>query len=111
VRGTLHWVSGDHSISAEVRLYDRLFAKADPTDVEEGSDFKANVNPYSLETLTDARLEPSLADAEPGSMYQFERVGYFCVDTVDSAPGMPVFNLTVPLRDSWAKIEKAQKQK
>ena len=106
VRGTLHWVSADHSIPATVCLYDRLFNKPNPFDVEEGLDFTSNVNPDSLESLTDVRLEPSLGNAEPGSRYQFERLGYFCVDTVDSAPGKLVFNRTVTLRDSWARIEK-----
>jgi len=105
VKGTLHWVSAAHALEAEVRLYDRLFAKANPGDVEEGADFKSNLNPDSLETLTECRVEPSLAGAAPGSRYQFERQGYFCVDP-DSLNGKLVFNRTVSLRDSWAKIEK-----
>jgi glutaminyl-tRNA synthetase len=109
VRGTLHWVSAAHSLPAEVRLYDHLFAKPDPDDVEEGSDFTANLNPNSLEVLTGCRVEPSLAGAAPGSRYQFERQGYFCVDP-DSSDGALVFNRTVALRDTWAKIEKAQKK-
>ncbi|MEA3345287.1 MAG: glutamine--tRNA ligase/YqeY domain fusion protein [Chloroflexota bacterium] len=109
VRGTLHWVSADHSLEAEVRLYDRLFLKADPFDVEEGEDFTANLNPNSLEVLTSCRVEPSLAGAEPGDIYQFERHGYFCVDP-DSTDEKPVFNQTVALRDTWAKIERAQKK-
>ena len=109
VKGTLHWVSAAHSIKAEVRLYDRLFTKANPLDVEEGEDFKSYINPNSLEVLTDCRVEPSLAGAAPGSRYQFMRLGYFCVDP-DSSDGTLVFNRTVPLRDSWAKIEKAQKK-
>ncbi|TEU16268.1 MAG: glutamine--tRNA ligase/YqeY domain fusion protein [Anaerolineales bacterium] len=109
VRGTLHWVSAAHSIPAEVRLYDQLFLKPDPEDVEEGADFTANLNPNSLETLTSCRVEPSLAGAVPGSRYQFERQGYFCVDP-DSSDGKLVFNRTVSLRDTWAKIEKAQKR-
>ncbi|HIE28514.1 TPA: glutamine--tRNA ligase/YqeY domain fusion protein [Candidatus Poribacteria bacterium] len=108
VRGTLHWVSAIHSLEAEVRLYDHLFVKADPEDVEEGSDFKAALNPNSLETLTSCRVEPSLAGAAPGSRYQFLRKGYFCVDP-DSTDGKLVFNRTVSLRDTWAKIQKAQK--
>jgi glutaminyl-tRNA synthetase len=108
VRGTLHWVSAAHALEAEVRLYDHLFAKADPTDVEEGGDFKDNLNPDSLERLTACWVEPSLRDAAPGSRYQFLRQGYFCVDP-DSADGKLAFNRTVPLRDTWAKIEKAQK--
>jgi glutaminyl-tRNA synthetase len=105
VRGTLHWVSADHSLEAEVRLYDRLFSVENPLDVEEGEDFKAHLNPNSLEILTACRVEPSLAGAAPGSRYQFERQGYFCVDP-DSFDGNLVFNRTVSLRDTWAKIEK-----
>jgi glutaminyl-tRNA synthetase len=104
VQGTLHWVSAPHSLEAEVRLYDHLFVKADPEDVEEGSDFKANLNPNSLETLTSCRVEPCLANAEPGSRYQFLRMGYFCVDG-DSSGGKLVFNRIVTLRDTWAKIQ------
>jgi glutaminyl-tRNA synthetase len=110
VRGTLHWVSAAHALEAEVRLYDHLFVKPDPDDVEEGSDFTANLNPDSLETLTSSRVEPSLASATPGSRYQFLRLGYFCVDP-DSSDGALVFNRTVSLRDTWAKIEKAQKKR
>ena len=108
VKGTLHWVSSAHSLPAEVRLYDRLFSKEDPDDVEAGGDFKANLNPDSLEILTSCRVEPSLAEAAPGSRYQFERLGYFCADAVDSSGAALVFNRTVPLRDSWAKIERAR---
>jgi len=111
VKATLHWVSAAHSLEAEVRLYDHLFTKENPDDVEEGFDYKANLNPNSLETLTSCRVEPSLAGAAPGSRYQFERHGYFCVDSVDSSNEMLVFNRTVSLRDSWTKIEKAQKEK
>jgi glutaminyl-tRNA synthetase len=89
-----------------VRLYDHLFARENPDDVEKGSDFKANLNPNSLEVLTSCRVEPSLAGAVPGNRYQFLRLGYFCVDP-DTAEGALVFNRTVPLRDTWAKIEKA----
>lgn len=109
VKGTIHWVSAAHAFPAEVRLYDRLFLKANPVDEEDGGDFKSSLNPNSLETLKPSWVEPSLADAAPGSRYQFERLGYFCVDP-DSAPGALLFNRTVALRDSWAKIEKAQKQ-
>jgi len=109
VRGTLHWVSAAHSLPAEARLYDHLFTKANPDDVEEGADFKANLNPNSLEVLTSCRVESSLADAAPGSRCQFERQGYFCVDP-DSSDGALVFNRTVSLRDTWAKIEAAQKK-
>ena len=107
VRGTIHWVSAPHSLEAEVRLYDHLFTVERPDDPED-ADAMSHLNPRSLERLSSCRLEPSLADAEPGSRYQFERQGYFCVDSVDSAPGRLVFNRTVALRDSWGKIEKAQ---
>ncbi len=105
VRATLHWVSAEHALEAEVRLYDHLFGKEDPTDVEDGADFKDYLNPDSLEILTSCRVEPGLAGAKPGSRYQFERQGYFCVDP-DSSAGKLVFNRTVALRDTWAKIEK-----
>ena len=108
VKATLHWVSAPHSLKAEVRLYDHLFVKANPTGDEQGVDFKTHLNPNSLETLTSCRIEPGLADAAPGSRYQFERLGYFCVDPIDASHGTPVFNRTVTLRDSWAKSEKAQ---
>jgi glutaminyl-tRNA synthetase len=107
VKGTLHWVSAAHALEAEARLYDRLFVNANPGGEKDGPDFKAYFNPKSLETLTSCRVEPSLAGAAPGSRYQFERQGYFCVDTVDSSPGALVFNRTASLRDSWAKIERA----
>jgi len=110
VKATLHWVSAAHSLEAEVRLYDHLFTKENPDDVENGVDFKSNVNPNSLETLLSCRVEPSLAGAAPGSRYQFERLGYFCVD-LDSSVGKLVFNRTVTLRDPWAKIRKAQKNR
>ena len=102
VRATLHWVSALHAVTAEVRLYSHLFATADPGEI--GDDLSAHLNPDSLETLRSCRVEPSLSDAPPGSRYQFERVGYFCADP-DSAPGRPVFNRTVTLRDTWAKIK------
>jgi len=104
VKGTLHWVSAEHSIEAEVRLYNHLFAKENP---DEGEDFRVHLNPDSLEVLKACRLEPSLSGAAPGSRYQFERQGYFCVDP-DSSAGSLVFNRTVTLRDTWAKIQKAQ---
>jgi glutaminyl-tRNA synthetase len=110
VKGTIHWVSAEHALPAEVRLYDHLFVKADPDDVPEGQDYRANLNPHSLQVLKSARVEPSLAGAAPGSRYQFERLGYFCVDSKDSRPGAPVFNRAVTLRDTWAKIEKAQQK-
>jgi glutaminyl-tRNA synthetase len=107
VKATLHWVSAPHAIPAEVRLYDRLFLKEDPEDVEEGEDYKSYLNPNSLETLRGCQIEPSLSGAAHGERYQFERQGYFCVDP-DSSPAMLAFNRTVGLKDSWAKIEKAQ---
>jgi glutaminyl-tRNA synthetase len=105
VKSTIHWVSAEHAVDAEVRLYDKLFTKENPEQVDDGQDFTSNLNPNSLEIIADAKLEPSLANAAPGSRYQFERLGYFCVDP-DSKPGKPVFNRTVPLKDTWAKIEK-----
>ncbi len=105
VKATLHWVSADHSMPAEVRLYDHLFTKEDPGDVEEGKDWKDNINPNSLEILRGCHLEPFLQSAKPGDRVQFERQGYFCVDP-DTTPGNLVFNRTVGLRDTWAKIEK-----
>ncbi len=108
VKGTIHWVSADHAIEAEVRVYDHLFAKADPDDVEEGQTFLDNLNPHSLETISDAKLEPSLASAKAGDRVQFERLGYFYVDPIDSRPDHLVFNRTASLRDSWGKIEKKQ---
>ena len=110
----LHVVKADafqirpHAIDAEVRVYENLFISENPDDVPEGQDFTANLNPKSLEIVTGAKLEPSLAGAEPGSRYQFERLGYFSVDP-DSAVGKTVFNRTVALRDTWAKIEKKSK--
>ena len=105
VKGTIHWVSAPHAVDAEVRLYDRLFSKEDPNDIPEGKSFLDFINPDSLKVLTACKLEPMLAKAEPGSRYQFERVGYFCVDIKDAKPGTPVFNRTVTLKDTWAKIE------
>jgi len=109
VKATLHWVSAAHAVEAEVRLYDRLFMKEDPEEAGENEDFRSNINPHSLEVLTSCRLEPALAGAVPGSRYQFERLGYFCVDPVDSTEGAPVFNRTVPLRDSWARVQRSSK--
>ncbi|HEX5229370.1 MAG TPA: glutamine--tRNA ligase/YqeY domain fusion protein, partial [Bryobacteraceae bacterium] len=107
VKSTIHWVSAEHAVDAEVRLYDTLFTREDPNEVEEGQDFTANLNPNSLEVVS-AKVEPSLAAAKPGDRFQFERLGYFAVDP-DSTPGKPVFNRTVALRDTWAKIEKKSK--
>jgi glutaminyl-tRNA synthetase len=108
VKSTIHWVSAEHAIDAEVRLYENLFTKEDPNQVDEGQDFTANLNPNSLEVVTHAQLEPSLAAAKPSDRFQFERLGYFCAD-LDSTPEKPVFNRTVALRDTWAKIEKKSK--
>jgi glutaminyl-tRNA synthetase len=106
VKATLHWVSAAHAIEVETRLYDRLFLATNPDDVEEGLDFKSNLNPNSLEILKGCFVEQSLADAPPGRTYQFERQGYFCVDPIASQNGKLVFNRTISLRDSWAKIAK-----
>jgi glutaminyl-tRNA synthetase len=109
VKSTMHWVSAAHGLSAEIRLYGNLFAKADPYDLEEGQDVLDNLNPNSVEILTTAKLEPSLANAKLADRYQFERVGYFCLDpdsTPDSTPAHLVFNRTLALKDSWAKLEK-----
>jgi len=108
VKSTIHWVSAEHAVDAEVRLYDNLFSKENPNETEPGQDFTANLNPNSLEIVPAAKVEPSLANVEPGARYQFERLGYFAADK-DSAPGKPVFNRTVGLRDTWAKIEKKNK--
>ena len=110
VKSTIHWVSAAHAIEAEVRLYDNLFAVENPNAVPEGQEFTVNLNPKSLEVVPDAKLEPGLRGAAVGARYQFERLGYFCVDK-DSTPDKLVFNRTVGLRDTWAKIEKAQQGK
>jgi glutaminyl-tRNA synthetase len=104
VKGTIHWVPAQHAIDAEVRLYDRLFKVEEPDQSSEGKTFLDYMNTNSLETVQ-AKLEPCLRDAKAGDRYQFERLGYFCVDTKDSKPGAPVFNRTVTLRDTWAKLE------
>jgi len=105
VKSTIHWVSAAHALDSEVRVYDKLFTKEDPNQVDEGQEFTANLNPQSLEVIADAKVEPSLAGAAAESRYQFERLGYFCVDP-DSKPGRLVFNRTMALKDTWAKIEK-----
>jgi glutaminyl-tRNA synthetase len=110
VKGTLHWVSAAHAAAVEVRLYDHLFEKEDPNDVPAGGDFKDGINANSLQILPNCRVEPGLKAAKPGNRYQFLRLGYFCVDTKHSVPGKPVFNRTVTLRDTWAKIEKKQQR-
>jgi glutaminyl-tRNA synthetase len=111
VKATLHWVSAEHSLEAEVRLYDHLFTKEDPLHLKDRADFKDFINPKSMEILKSAQLEPGLKDAQPGSRYQFERQGYFCIDRADSSGERLVFNRTVTLRDNWAKIQKADKAK
>ena len=111
VRGTLHWVSAPHSLEAEVRLYDYLLVDPDGESEEDSRDFISLLNPDSLQVITDCRVEPSLAEAAPGSRFQFERQGYFCVDARESKAGAPVFNRTVSLRDSWARIEQSQGSK
>ncbi len=111
VKGTLHWVSAAHALEAQVNLYEHLFVKDNPNAAEEGKDFVDYLNPNSLEILENCMIEPSLTAANPGDRYQFERLGYFCVDTKDSAQQSPVFNRIVTLRDTWAKILKAQQQK
>lgn len=108
VKATLHWVSARHALKTEARLYDTLFSVPDPANVEEGADFKDTLNPESLEIVPDCMVEPGLKDAKPGNHYQFERLGYFCVDSKKSEGDSLVFNRTVTLRDTWAKIEKKQ---
>jgi glutaminyl-tRNA synthetase len=110
VKATIHWVSAAHAIPAEVRLYDHLFTKEDPDDLPEGADWKINLNPNSLQTLADCRIEPYLAGTTPGSIYQFERLGYFCVDSAESSRERLLFNRTITLRDTWAKIERGSKK-
>ena len=110
VKGTLHWVSAGHSLPAEVRLYDRLFVKADPEETAGGEDFTAHLNPHSMVTLRESRIEPSVAGDAPGTRYQFERQGYFCSDSVDSTPDALVFNRTVGLRDTWAKVAAKERE-
>jgi glutaminyl-tRNA synthetase len=111
VKGTIHWVSAAHAVEAEVRLYDHLFKSPSPEDAPEGKTYLDNLNPDSLVMLSNAKLEPSLKDAEIASKYQFERVGYFSVD-YDSTSEKPVFNRAVSLKDTWAKVEqKGQKKK
>ncbi len=111
VKATLHWVSAQHAVDAQVRLFDRLFTKENPDEKAEGKTFKDFINPDSLEILNDCKLEPSLAEAKPGSFCQFERLGYFCADAKESTAGSLVFNRTVTLRDTWARIAKRGKQK
>ena len=110
VKSTLHWVSAEHALEAQVRLYDHLFTKENPDQTAEDEDFKSNLNPDSCQILTSCRIEPSLGNAKPLNRYQFERLGYFCVDP-DSSDAKLIFNRTVSLRDTWARIQKAQKKK
>jgi glutaminyl-tRNA synthetase len=110
VKGTLHWVSARHAIDAELRLYEYLFTKADPYDFPEGGSFTDNINPESLQVLKGAKLEPSLKDAEPRESFQFMRQGYFCVDSEDSKTGALVFNRTISLVDTWAKLQKQRRK-
>jgi len=110
VKSTIHWVSANHAVDAEVRIYENLFSKENPNHTEDGQDFTANLNPNSLDVIPHAKVEPSLASATTGSRYQFERLGYFCVDS-DSRPGNTVFDRTVALKDTWAKIEKKQPER
>jgi len=107
VKSTIHWVSAANAVDAEVRVYEHLFTRENPDEAEEGDDFISNLNPNSLEVVAAAKVEPSLANVSAGTRYQFERLGYFCVD-LDSKPGKPVFNRTVALKDTWAKVEKKQ---
>ena len=110
VKATLHWVSAPHAINSEVRLYGNLFTQENPLDVDEGRDFKDYLSPDSLTVLPDAKVEPSLGNARPGERYQFERIGYFCADPEDHTADQPVFNRTVTVRDSWARIQKTRKK-
>ena len=110
VKSTIHWVSAEHAVDAEVRIYENLFSKENPSEVEDGQDVLSNLNPNSLEVISRAKIEPSMSNAEAGGRYQFERLGYFCVDP-DSKPGKPVFNRTVALKDAWARVEKKQGKK
>ncbi len=105
VQGTIHWVSAGHALDCELRLYDRLFTAPNPDAVPEGQDFVAALNPSSLVTVSGAKIEPSVVTDPPGTRYQFERTGYFISDPVDSRPGRLVYNRTVALRDSWAKVK------
>ena len=109
VKSTIHWVSAAHALDSEVRLYETLFTKENPNEVEEGQEVTANLNPNSLEVLSGGKVEPSLRDAAAGARYQFERLGYFCVDP-DSASGNLVFNRTIGLRDTWSKIQRREKK-
>ena len=106
VKATLHWVSAEHAIDAEIRLYDRLFRVENPRKAPEGGTFMDNINPNSLEIIGNAKLEPALEQVTAGESFQFERLGYFCADAKDFTPEQPVFNRTVTLRDSWQRLQK-----
>ncbi|MEE2826048.1 MAG: glutamine--tRNA ligase, partial [Planctomycetota bacterium] len=108
VKGTIHWVSARHAVDAEIRLYEHLFTQENPSDVPDGMDWKELLNPDSLQILSGCKLEPSLSEAQPGERFQFERNGYFCVDSKDSTSENLVFNRTVPLKDTWSKVQKRQ---
>jgi glutaminyl-tRNA synthetase len=110
VKATIHWVSAAHAVDADVRIYENLFTKENPAQVDEGQDVLDNLNPNSLEVIANAKLEPSLATAAASDRYQFERLGYFCVD-LDSKAGKLIFNRTLPLKDTWAKVEKKNEKK
>jgi glutaminyl-tRNA synthetase len=110
VKSTIHWVSAAQAVDAEVRLYDTLFTKRDAGEVEEGADWKSNLNPESLSVIRGCKVEPALREVAPGFRFQFERLGYFCADSRDSKPGHPVFNRTVTLHDPWANIRKAGRE-
>jgi glutaminyl-tRNA synthetase len=105
VKATIHWVSAGHALRAEARLYDRLFTRENPMDIHAGEDWRDSINPHSLEVISPCFVEPSLAEAKPGDRFQFERLGYFCLDERESSPKKLIFNRTVSLRDTWAKIE------
>ena len=109
VKGVIHWVSAEHAIAAEIRLYDRLFSHPNPDAAKEGKDYKDYLNPESLRTLTHCMVEQNLADAKVGEPVQFEREGYFCLDQTRTSNGLPIFNRTVTLRDTWARLEQQVK--
>ena len=111
VKGTLQWVSAKHGREAEVRLYDQLFSVENPNAVDEGGTFTDNLNPDSLQIISNAFVEPALAEAKAGEFVQFLRIGYFCPDAKDHSPEKPVFNRTVTLRDTWARVQRAQEKK
>ncbi len=111
VKGTLHWVSAEHALKVKTRLYETLFLSRDPNETKEKTDFTADLNPESISVNDNCYVEPSLKNASPGNRYQFERVGYFIADSIDSKPGKPVFNRIVSLKDTWGKIAKNKNNK